>query len=74
MLSRLAITCGAPTPPINGFVSPVNKTTWYSFEVAEFTCDDNYVINGTLNTTCGEDGKFDAFETQCLGEFLIDTL
>ena len=48
--------CGAPPPPVNGFLQPHTNTTEGS--VVVFQCDLGFVPEGEMTAVCGSDGQW----------------
>ena len=48
--------CGAPPPPVNGFLQPRTNTTEGS--VVVFHCDPGFVPEGVMTAVCGRDGQW----------------
>jgi len=66
---QTAIICDAPMAPSDGFITPINRTIWFSGDVLSFTCNENFTLTGTQNITCTNDGVFENFTNECLGEW-----
>ena len=48
--------CGAPAPPVNGFLQPHTNTTEGS--VVMFQCDPGFVQEGEMTAVCESDGQW----------------
>ena len=48
--------CGAPPPPVNGFLQPHTNTTEGS--VVMFQCDPGFVSEGVITAVCDSDGQW----------------
>ena len=48
--------CGAPPPPINGYVQSHTNTTEDSVVVLQ--CDPGFVLEGEMTAVCGSDGQW----------------
>ena len=53
--------------PSNGFVLPLNQSTWLFGDTAMFECDDDYILIGTTSVMCTQNGIFEDFLNECLG-------
>ena len=51
-----AADCGAPPPPVNGFLQPHTNTTVGSLVVLQ--CDPGFVPEGVVIAVCGRDGQW----------------
>ena len=62
----LGVSCGSLNAPTNGHV---NTTGGTSFEdVAMYSCDEGYMLNGTVVRTCQADGQWNGSEPTCESE------
>jgi len=62
----LASICGEPEPPLNGYVTLVNKTQRLLIRVR---CRSGYFTTGTppFTRTCQSDGQWSDVDIQCKG-------
>ena len=60
------MSCGPLNAPANGHV---NTTGGTSFEdVAVYSCNEGYKLNGPAERTCQANGQWDGIEPTCDGE------
>ena len=62
MCILLGIDCGDPGMPMNGMVTS-NGT--YVTSIAEFTCDDGYMLDGDDERVCQPDGTWSNMVPRC---------
>ena len=62
----LVVDCGDPGHPRNGLTTASGGFT-YGNEVT-FSCNDNYVLDGSLLATCQNNGKWSKRLPVCLGK------
>ena len=51
-----AANCGAPPPPVNGFLQSYNNTTEGS--VVVFQCEPGFVLEEGMRAVCGSNGQW----------------
>ena len=66
LFSFLVVDCGDPGHPGNGLTTATGGFT-YGNDVT-FSCNLNYVFEGSLLATCQSDGKWSKSLPNCLGE------
>ena len=59
--------CPSPTAPPNGEFEPNNQTTWMPGDIVRYVCDMGYVLEGSDNQVCGENGTFNGTAPECVG-------
>ncbi|XP_046996037.1 sushi, von Willebrand factor type A, EGF and pentraxin domain-containing protein 1 [Schistocerca americana] len=59
------VDCGAPPNIDNGRYNLVNKTTTHG-SIVEYTCDEDYWMDGTERQTCTREGKWSADAPACV--------
>ena len=64
----LGINCGNPGVPMNGMVI-TNDT--YVTSIAEFTCDDGYMLVGDAQRVCQPDGMWSNMVPKCSPKLLF---
>ena len=64
----VVVSCGLPDVPGNG---SVNTSTGNVGDVARYSCDTGYTLNGTAERTCQADGQWNGSVPKCESE--IDT-
>ncbi|KAL4239544.1 CUB and sushi domain-containing protein 3 [Mactra antiquata] len=57
------VDCGMPVVPSNGSVNAMYGTTY--LQLATYSCDLGYILNGATTTTCGADGLWDTPAPSC---------
>ena len=66
MLTYVGISCGQPNIPSNGHV---NTSAGTSFgDVARYSCDRGYTLNGTAERTCQANGRWNGSVPTCISE------
>ena len=67
MFSSVGVSCGQPDIPSNG---RVNTSAGTSFgDVARYSCDSGYTLNGPAERTCQADGRWSGSVPTCESEF-----
>ena len=62
------VSCGQPEAPSNG---RVNTSAGTSFgDVARYSCDTGYTLNGPAERTCQADGQWNGSVPTCESEIL----
>ena len=64
----VVVSCDQPGIPTDGRVDTSAGTSFGN--VARYSCDAGYTLNGAAERTCQNDGQWDGTEPTCKGETL----
>ena len=66
--SLVGVPCGPLAAPSNGHV---NTSAGTSFgDIAMYSCIEGYMLNGTVERTCQDDGQWNGSKPSCESEIL----
>ncbi|XP_040009041.1 complement receptor type 1-like isoform X8 [Xiphias gladius] len=60
------MTCDPPPTIANGDFSPKKEESYDYREAVQYSCEKNYVLNGSKSVTCSEDGTFQPNPPSCI--------
>ena len=63
---RVKVSCGLPNAPRNGRVDTSAGTSFG--DVASYSCDTGYTLNGPAERTCQADGRWNGSVPTCESE------
>ena len=67
----VGVSCGLPDNPSNGHVDTSAGTSFG--DVAKYSCDTGYTLNGAAETTCQADGQWSGSVPTCESELTFYT-